>query len=49
MLQHRPELTVDEIYWLLKDTARDLPPPRQDIRFGWGIIDAFAATFRLLP
>ncbi|MCL0058695.1 S8 family serine peptidase, partial [Dehalococcoidia bacterium] len=45
MLQHRPDLTVDEIYELLRFTACDLGDPAQDIRFGWGIIDAFDATF----
>jgi subtilisin family serine protease len=47
MLQRRPTLTVANIYWLLRVTARDLGDPGQDIRFGWGIIDAFAATFHL--
>jgi subtilisin family serine protease len=49
MLQHRPTLTVANIYWLLKVTACDLGIPGQDIRFGWGIINAFAATFQPLP
>jgi subtilisin family serine protease len=49
MLQRRPTLTVANIYWLLRVTARDLGHPGQDIRFGWGIIDAFAATFQPLP
>ncbi|MCL0087392.1 S8 family serine peptidase, partial [Dehalococcoidia bacterium] len=44
MLQHRPDLTVDDIYELLRFTACDLGDPAQDIRFGWGIIDAFDAT-----
>ncbi|MCL0097943.1 S8 family serine peptidase, partial [Dehalococcoidia bacterium] len=45
MLQHRPDLTTDEIYELLRFTACDLGDPAQDVRFGWGIIDAFDATF----
>jgi subtilisin family serine protease len=49
MLQHRPKLTVADIHWRLRGTARDLGHPGQDIRFGWGIINAFAATFHPLP
>ncbi len=47
MLQRTPGLTVDEIYRRLRVTALDLGAPGQDIRYGWGLINAFAATMML--
>jgi len=44
MLQYNPDLTVDDIYEMLRNTACDLGDPDQDTRFGWGIVDAFDAT-----
>jgi subtilisin family serine protease len=37
-------LTVDNVYDLLKITAEDLGDAGQDTRYGWGVIDAYEAV-----
>jgi subtilisin family serine protease len=44
MLQGNPELTVEDVYGALQDTAVDLGDEGQDTRYGWGRIDAFEAV-----
>jgi len=44
MLDANPLLTVDDIYDTLKTTSDDLGSPGKDIRYGWGVIDAFDAV-----
>ncbi len=44
ILQANPDLTVDNVYEILKLAADDLGDPGQDNRYGWGIIDAYDAV-----
>lgn len=44
MLHANPDMTVDSVYALLKITVEDLGDAGQDIRYGWGVIDAYAAV-----
>jgi len=44
MLQSNPKLTVDDVYYCLKVTANDLGDIGQDIRYGWGVVNASAAV-----
>ena len=44
MLDADPNMTVDNVYDLLKITADDLGEAGKDARFGWGVIDAYAAV-----
>jgi len=39
-----PHPTPQALEQRLKHTARDLGPPSYDTRYGWGLIDAAAAT-----
>ena len=43
LLSYNPNLTVDQVEQILKETARDLGAPGKDDYFGYGRIDAFAA------
>lgn len=44
VLSVNPSLSGAELLALLRDTARDLGEPGVDSRFGWGLVDADAAT-----
>ena len=44
VLQVAPEMSVEHAELLLRETARDLPPPGVDDRSGHGLIDARAAV-----
>jgi hypothetical protein len=44
MLEHRPELTVDEVYGILRGTAHDIGAAGVDDRSGDGFIQADQAT-----
>jgi len=44
MLEGNPALTVEDVYAALNETAVDLGDEGQDIRYGWGRIDAFEAV-----
>jgi subtilisin family serine protease len=44
-----PTLTSDQVLALLESTALDLGQPGADARFGWGLIDADAATRAAAP
>jgi len=43
MLHINPNMTVDNVYDLLKITVDDLGDAGQDTRYGWGVIDAYEA------
>ena len=49
MLEANPASTVAQVYDALKDTALDLGTPGQDIRYGWGRVDAFEAVSLITP
>jgi len=44
ILHANPNMTVDNIYDLLRITVEDLGDAGQDIRYGWGVIDAYEAV-----
>ena len=44
MLDANDNLTVDDIYYVLRETSDDLGTPGKDNRYGWGVINAFDAT-----
>lgn len=44
-----PNPSPDALEARLKQTARDLGPPGPDSRYGWGLIDAAAATNPAIP
>jgi subtilisin family serine protease len=45
MLEGNPTLTVEDVYTALQETVVDLGDEGQDIRYGWGRIDASEAVF----
>jgi len=44
MLQANLNITVDDIYNLVKITVDDLGDVGKDIRYGWGVVDAYEAV-----
>ena len=44
MLQCNPNLTVDDVYFFLKIAAEDKGDAGKDIRYGWGIVNAYASV-----
>ncbi len=47
LLQQRPDLSPQQVYQVLADTAADRGPPGWDPTYGAGTIDAFAASAAL--
>jgi hypothetical protein len=46
MLDANPALTVDQVKQILRETAQDWGPPGQDVDYGWGRLDTWAAVKR---
>lgn len=44
MLHANPSMTVDNVYDLLRITVEDLGDVGQDVRYGWGVVDACEAV-----
>jgi hypothetical protein len=43
MMQHKPDLTPDQVRNILRTTAKDLGPKGPDVMFGAGLADAYGA------
>ncbi len=43
ILEQNPEFTPETVRDALQFSAKDLGTPGKDLRFGWGLVDAFAA------
>jgi subtilisin family serine protease len=43
MIQHKPDLTPDQVRSILRSTAKDLGPKGPDVMFGAGLADAYGA------
>lgn len=46
MFAANPDLTNDQVKYILYDTAKDLGPIGKDTTYGWGRVDAYAAVLR---
>jgi len=46
MYAANPDLTIDQVKYILYDTAVDLGADGRDNNFGWGRVDAYAAVLR---
>jgi subtilisin family serine protease len=49
MLSTRPNLTPDEVTWIMQSTALDLEAPGFDSETGWGMVRAYPAVIADVP